>query len=237
MHGSVLQNKDYIKFAEQSCVDVLALQDLDKGIAAGDPRAGTYKAKNERGEEVEYLLSWPGLTIEQVKALHASKAGTYNDTRGIPFTGIIDPHTESRMAAISGARPAGAVIDAVTEAKKTLARNYGEGISRKAYRDLREKQAAIRADLEKGDVVKAMATQRALEGKFTKAAEPVQKLLGATRSEALEAAGKKLEEAEAMLSAGNAKEAAALLGRLAPALRGTDLEARHAELLAKAKPS
>lgn len=237
MHGSVLQNKDYIKFAEQNCVDVLALQDLESGIAAKDRRAGTYKAKNEKGEEVEYLLSWPGLTVEQVKKLFESKARTYNDTRGIPFTGIIDPHTEERMSAISGSRPAGAVIDAVTEARKKLAERYGEGLPRKAYRELREKQASIRGDLEKGDVVKATVTQRALEDKFARAAEPVQKLLAATRSEILEAAGKKLDEAEAMLSGGRAKEAATLLAKLAPALRGTDLEARHSELLAKTKPT
>ena len=41
--------------------------DLAAAMKKGDRRAGTYKAKDENGKEVEYLVSWPGLTLEDMK--------------------------------------------------------------------------------------------------------------------------------------------------------------------------
>ena len=87
----MLQNEKYIEFANENTVEVVALGRLDEAIQKNERKAEEYDAKDESGKPVKYMVEFPGLTREEIIALHQSKASTYNDTKGIPFTAIIDP--------------------------------------------------------------------------------------------------------------------------------------------------
>jgi len=93
VHGSVLQNKKYIKFAYENTVEVLALSRLDEGIQKGDKRAATYSGDDGK----EYMVGWPNLTAADISSMCSSKAGSYNNTGKIPFTCIVNPHDEAEM--------------------------------------------------------------------------------------------------------------------------------------------
>ena len=75
MHRSVMQNKKYIKFADKNTVEVIAIGGATAAVKSGHKKAGTYKAKNAAGEEVEYLLEFPGMTAAGLSILliHARK--------------------------------------------------------------------------------------------------------------------------------------------------------------------
>ncbi len=116
MHGSVLQNKKYIKFHDENTVEVISLGSLESGIEKGDKRAGTYTAKDAAGNEVEYMISWPGLTKDDIGKLRSSPAGQFNKTGRIPYTSIVDPYTGKEMVVIKGAT-SGKIMDAVLAQK------------------------------------------------------------------------------------------------------------------------
>jgi hypothetical protein len=233
MHGSVLQNEKYIKFSEKNTVEVLALQRLDEAIQKQDKRAGTYKAKDEAGNEVEYMLEWPGLTAKEIGELSSSKAGTFNDTGGIPYTAIVNPHTLEKMAFFKGGTSASSIMDSVAEQRKALTKQYGASIDRKELTDLRKQEASIRKEMEGGDLAKAFATYTALAKKHEKSAESLKARVAQLEPPLLDAATKALDEIEA----GDLKSNAAKLDRLARALKGTSLEPRATELLARSKSS
>jgi len=233
MHRSVLQNKKYIKFAEKNSVEVMAISGAQKAVKEGHAKAGTYKAKNAAGEEVEYLLEFPGMTAAQLDKLARSGASKYNE-RGIPNTTIVNPHNLEAMTAFKGSQAAGYVMDEVTKARKVLTASYGKGIARKKYRKIRETQDQIKKDAADGNFAKAVGDVMKLEKSTVKFAT-VHTMIVAFRGEIVGMAGKHLDELEALIGRGEKKAAAKELGPLTRALKGTDLEARAAELLAKAK--
>ncbi len=126
-----MQNKKYIKFARKNTVEVLSLSRLDEGVREGSPKAAKYKKKDADGDMVEYMVEWPSLTYEQIMQLNRSKAATYNKTGRIPYTCLVNPHTEEEMHAIKGGYSASSLMDAVTEAQKKLTKEYGRGMKRK----------------------------------------------------------------------------------------------------------
>jgi hypothetical protein len=231
----VLQNKKYISFAEDNTVEVLNLQDLDKGMEKKDKRAGTYKAKGADGTESEYLLEWPGLTVEDVENMRQTKANTYNKTNGIPYTSIIDPFTLDEMEKISGAYAAAELMDIVTAKKKELEKAHGKGTSRRTLAKFKETDAAIKKSLADGNLAKAVTDSLALQKKVSKDGEAIVEMAKKTGVEVLEAAGKQLDEIEAMIGRGEKPEAAKQLGPLSRALKGTDLEARALALIEQTK--
>lgn len=235
MHGSVLQNKKYIKFSEENTVEVMVMSQLDKGIEAGDKRAGTYKAKDEQGNEVEYLLEFPGLTVAELNAFGGTKAGTYNTTGRIPYTAIVNPHTLAEISNIPGGFAVGKLTDAVEEAKKTLNKEHGPSLSRKDLEKLEKQISEIREDTAEGNFVKAFGAMGKLEKSAAKEPEQVQAKVAGVKAEVVEAAGKKLDELEALIGRGEGKAAARELGSLARSLKGTDLEERANALLDSAK--
>jgi hypothetical protein len=231
VHGAVLKNKKYIAFADENTVEVISLQDLDKGMEKNDRRAATYKEKGANGQERECLVEWAGLTVEEINALHGSKAGTYNNTGSIPYTAIVDPHTLEQMDKISGGYGAGTLMEMVTAARKELEKQHGKGVSRKSLNKVRDADREIREELDKGNLAKALADSAALEKKVAKESAAVVDLAGKTRATVLEAAGKQLDEIEAMIARGEKAGAAKQLGPLARALKGTTLEERALALL------
>lgn len=235
MHGSVLQNKKYIAFAEENTVEVLALSRLEEGIEKQDKKAGTFRAKDVDGQEKEFFLAWPNLTLEDIKALGGSKAGTYNNTNKIPYTAIVDPHTLEEMENIKVGYGAGSLMDIVTARKKELEKAHGKGLSRKTLGKVKEADASIRGHLAKGDLAKALAESAALQKKVAKEPPAIMELADKTGVEVLDAAGKRLDELEAMIGRGEKAEAGKELGPLSRALKGTALEERALALLAQTK--
>lgn len=231
----MLQNKKYIAFAEENTVEVLALSRLDEGIEKKDKRAGTFKAKDIDGQEKEFMLGWPNLTAEDIKALNGSKAGSYNQTGKIPYTAIVDPHTLEEMDNIKGGYGAGTLQDLVTAKKKELEKAHGKGVSRKTLTKVREADAGIRKALADGNLVKALTDSAAFQKKVAKESPAIVEMAGKTAADLLEAAGTKLDEIDAMISRGEQAEAMKQLGPLSRALKGTTLEERAMALLEKTK--
>jgi hypothetical protein len=155
MHSAVLQNKKYIGFSRKGTVEVLSLSSLDRGIEAGDPKAGTYKAKDEDGNEVEYLLSWPGLTVEDVTKIRESPAPRYNKSGKIPYTTIVDPYTLEEIEGWVGGQSANTIMDAAVKATRLLQKEHGKGLSRD--------------EIDKVDEAVAKATELSSEMDFDKA--------------------------------------------------------------------
>ena len=231
----MLQNKKYIAFAEENAVDVLTMDRLQEGIDKKDKRAGTYKAKDADGQEKEFLLSWPSLTVEELKKMGETKAGTYNTTGKLPYTAVVDPHTLEEMGNLPGGFSLGALTDLVAAKKKELEKAHGKGVSRKTLTKVKEADAGIREALAAGNLAKALADSAALQKKVAKESPAIVEMANKTGVEVLEAAGKQLGEIEAMIARGEKAEAGKQLGPLSRALKGTTLEERALALLEQSK--
>jgi hypothetical protein len=234
MHSSVLQNKKYIAFSSENTVEVISLGRLDEGIQKGDARAATYEAEDEEGNKVQRLVSWPSLTVEEIDALRRSKAGTYNDTGKIPFTCVVNPHTLEEMQRWSGGQSSKTIIEAVTEHKKTLAKEHGPSLSRSVLAKFRQQATVVRETLAKYGVAKAMTKFRTLERFAGKYGETMQGKAAELGEELMDAARADLDKAESLIEAGDTMGAKKILTPLRSALRVTDLAALVKELMEKA---
>jgi hypothetical protein len=235
MHSSVLQNKKYMKFASERTVEVIAVSSLDSGISKGDARAGTYKAKDENGKDVEYLVSWPGLTIDDMKKLRRSKAPGYNDTRGIPYVAIVNPHTLEKFAGWNGGS-SGKIMEAVDEAQKALKKEYGKPVSRKDLMKVRKEENKVRKLLKAGDLGKAWTLYAGFDKKVSKKGKAFQELSKKLEADLLAASDKVLTELEAAAARGETKQVEKELRKLARPLKGTSLEERVNKLAEAVKP-
>lgn len=146
----MLQNKKYIKFANENTVEVLSLSRLDEGIKKEDPKAAKYTKKNAAGEKVEYMAKWPNLTLDMIQKMRTTKAGTYNDTGKIPYTCLINPHTLDRMHTFKGASAKG-IMEEVKAATKALKAEHGKGLKRKSINKINAGITKSVAATEKGD--------------------------------------------------------------------------------------
>lgn len=224
MHSALCCNKKYMDFAADNTVEVISLSDLEKGVEAGDRRAETYEAK-VGGETAKYLCEFPGLTVEDVKALRHSKAGSYNQTGKIPYTCIVDPWTLEEIQHWSGGQSSKSIIEAVEVARATLEEAHGEGLSRKELRKLDRTEEKAAEAVEKQDYAKAI---KLLDKAAKDAPEVLQPRIKEARDGVIEAAGKAIDEAE---STEDAREAKRTLRRLRTKLKGTGLEPRVEQLL------
>jgi hypothetical protein len=225
MHGSVLTNDKYAKFANENTVEVMAMGRLDEAIEKGERRASTYAGMRE-GREVRFMFEWPGLTAEEMNALNRSKAGTYNDTGGIPMTFLVDPHTLAEITRWrGGGTTAKDIVEGVEAARKTLAQAHGQGFSRKAWNKILEAEEDAWARVGKEDYTKAVA---ALDKEIAKGAgwpEEVKERLQGTRARVVAVAEARIQELET-LAAEDATKAKAELRKLLRKLKGTGLESR-----------
>lgn len=234
MHASVMCNEKYIEFAAENTVEVIALQDLEKGIDANDRRAATYDGKDAQGRAAKFFVEFPGLTKEQLLALHASKASSYNDTGGIPFTVIVDPFTLAEMKRFPGGGiPAKNIMESVLEQRKTLASRHGAGISRAKLTKVTAEVDRIAGALAKSGIAKSLADYRKLETSVAKEPDALRAKLEPAMKAILEAAAKELDAAESAIASGDMAGAKKILGRLGRSLEGTDLASRAAEIAAK----
>lgn len=239
MHGSVLQNEDYISFSNENTVEVLALGRLDEGIQKNDPRAAEYDAKDAEGKPVKYMVSWPGLTKEEIFALNSSPAGQYNNTGGIPFTCVVNPHDLKEMQRWQGGQSSKTLMEAVAAHKKTLNAQFGASLSRGTLKKIDEDGKKISASIEKGNLAAAAADLKKLEksvtGKDGKIPEGLKPRVEKVQSALTGAIGAVLDEVEGMIGSGDAAGAKKSLAKVAAAAKGTSAEARVKELDAKIK--
>jgi hypothetical protein len=231
VHGSVLQNKKYIKFASENTVEVMALSRLQEGIQKKDRKAATYKAK----DGTVYLVQFPNLTVADIGKLRSSKAGSYNNTGKIPYTAIVDPHTLEEMESIKGGYSGKTLMEIVKIHRKALEADHGRSISRKVLTKIRKQQTGIEKELEKESYSKALAATAKLEKSVAKQPAALIEMAGKIKAGVVAACAKKLDSLEALIGRGAKGEASKELGPLARALKGTSLEERAGELLARAK--
>ncbi len=235
----MLQNEKYIEFAEDNTVEVLCLQEVDKGMkdASQKAKSGTYEAKDETGKTVTYLKEYAGMSVEHLNTLNSSPAGQYNDSGFNPYIAIVDPHTLKKMKGLTKGSAAGGLMDAVAEAKATLNKEHGPSMKRSTLLKFQAGVKAVEESLTKGGSAKALGEYRKLEASIAKEPQALKDEAKKLEEKLLDAAKSDLDKADGFIAAGDMKAASALLKPFASLLKGTDLEARLKELLEKTKPA
>ena len=235
MHSSVLQSKKYIEFAEDNTVEVMALGRLDEGIQKGDPKAATYKTKDENGNEVEYLVSWPNLTVDDIQSMRGSPAGQFNQTGKIPYPAIVDPHTGKQMKGLPGGQSAKGMMEKIAEYKEELEEKYGPSLKRSDLRKFQEGSDKVAAVLKDKGVAKAFVEYRKLEKTAAKMGERVLKKAEVVQKTLLDAAESELEKIADLLDSGDVGAAKKALNPLKRVLKKTPLQETVDDLYAKLK--
>lgn len=229
MHSAVMQNAKYIKFAEKNTVEVISLGSLQQGVDKQDRLAATYTATRD-GKEVELMVEYPNLTLEEMLALNSSPGGQYNKTGKIPYTSIVDPHTLEEVQNWSGGQGAGTIMDAVNDVRKAMIKEHG-------------KPTLTRRDLSKLTEAETDATELIEDGEFSKALDAISDAapeemqeypmikarVERARSGVVKAAEAALKDVEALIAEDPRKGKSALT-KLTSRLKGTGLEDRAAEL-------
>jgi hypothetical protein len=231
MHSAVMQNADYIKFASQNTVEVIALSRLDEAVSKGDRKAATYLATVD-GKKVERMLSWPSLTYDEMIALNQSPAGQYNDTGGIPFTAIVDPYTLEPYKKLSGGQSASRIEEISLELKKQLEKEHGKGMSRKEYAAFAAAENEVAALTEAGEYTKALGKLDAATKNAKNWPQEITPRIDKAREAVIAAATARLDAIEEQ-AAEDAVAAKRDLDKLALKLRGTGLEQRAKEMAAE----
>ena len=229
MHRSVLQNKKYIKFADENTVEVICIGGAQKAVEDGHAKAEQYEGKDEAGNKVMYMVEFPGMTAEQLDKLSRSGAAKYHG-KGIPYTAIVNPHTLEEMTSFLGGQSAKTLMGAVDEQKKALEKQYGKSMRRKDLARFQKDVAEIRAHVTLGDLDKALKGVDKLVKDTEKQAEALQKKAAELQTEVVAATTKRLDEIEAVIQRGETKGLKRELMSLGYATRGTDLESRVKEL-------
>jgi len=233
----VLQNEEYIAFADDNTVEVLSLGSIQDGISKKDKRADLYDAKDADGKAVQYMKEFAGCTVEQLEALNGSPGGQYNKTGHIPYVSIVDPYTLKELKSMPGGAAKGGLIKAVAEAKDALNKEHGASVKRSALWKIEASVKTLDASLTKDGPAKVLPDVVKLETSVAKEHELLKTTVATFKEKVLEAAKAQLDDAEAKIGSGDLKGATKILNALAPSLKGTDLGRRANELLEKTKPA
>ena len=234
MHSSVMCNDKYIGFADDNTVEVISLSRLDEGIEKDDRRAATYEAK-AGGETVKYMVEFPGMTTDQMLALNRSKAASYNNTGGVPYTCVVDPFTlEEIKNWPGGGHSAKSLIEEIGEIGETLRKEHPVGLKRKDLRKYEEAEADANAEAKDGDYTKALKELEKGTKKASEWPEELQARVAAARTGIIDQATKCVDDVEALIGT-DAKEARKQIGRLKSKIKGTGLEDRLAALDAQVR--
>lgn len=233
MHSAVLQNKKYIKFASQNTVEVMVMSGLEGGIQKKDRKAATYESVDESGKKVEYLVEFPGMRVEDITGMTRTKAASYNDTGSIPHTAFVDPFTLEKLEGIKGGASAGQVTDAAEAAMKIIRKQNGKAeFSRKDIAKIDSAAAKVQKELGRSRLDKALSAVRKLEKSAKSWPELAQGRVAKIKQVVLDAASAQIDEYE-KLGESNPRMAKTKLAVLGGRLKGTELEARVKDLIAK----
>lgn len=232
MHSAVLQNKKYIQFAKKNSVEVIALGSLDRGIENGDPKAATYTGKDDNGNPVEYLLKYPGMTIDEMNALARSDARKYNKTGKIPYTSVVDPHTLKEVKGFLGGQSAKTIMNEISTALRTLRKNHGQGVSRDSLESVHTAIKSARALSKESDFAMAVKELAKATKKAKNIPESLQKELDQARNAIVKSAEGELKSLEALARV-NPDKVKKKLRNLKRRFAGTGLEDRIEKLSEK----
>lgn len=237
MHSSVLQNEDYIKFSDENSVEVLCFGRLDEALQKQpeDARVQEYDSKDEDGTTVKRMVAWPSLTKDEIYKLNSSKGASYNNTGKIPFTCIVNPWDEAEMQRWQGGTGTKAIMEGVLAAKKTLNAAKGPSLSRPVLKKFDVDSKKLLEAMPKAGTAKTLTEFNKMVKGLGKSETGMKPRTDKVLAAILEAATQELDQADAALGSGDAAAAKKILDKLAPALKGTDLETRAKELLAKVK--
>ena len=179
MHSSVLHNAKYVKFAEENTVEVVTMEESDRAIREKSRLIRTYKGKDIHGEETDYLVELPGMTLEDVQTISSANSPALEYIQGdkIPYHAIVDPHTLKEMEGFYGKKSAQQIIEIVGRHVKALKKQYGPGVPRKEWRRLIAREAEIDKLLVKEDIAGAMKAYRAAARLFKQPPELIRERL------------------------------------------------------------
>lgn len=238
MHRAVFENKAYIRFSRENCVEVMAMQDIERALAEKPKRAETYKTKDAYGDEIECFVKFPGVTIDQMRELIEGPALGYMEGSLMPYTGVVDPHTLKAIGGVKRGEPytASHFIDVIRPHVKALKEKYGAGIDRKAWDGIHARLVKVDLALGENGVDRAMALHNEMV-KLAGARPPdaLKRRLESTLEVILGDAGERLDTLEARTAKGEGAKVKRELAKLAKALQGTKLEKRAAAALAAAR--
>ncbi len=234
MHRDVLRHADYIRYAGENTVEVIAMEEMALALEKKDRNVSTYAALDPEGRPVQYLVEFPGLTVEAMRALSDSPAIGYMRGGRIPYTAIVNPHDLEEMEGIEGRRTAKELVAAIEPHRKALLDRHGKGMTRKAWDAMLRRRAEIDRLLVEGKIRGAMEAYRMLARETAGSGEIAERKAKISLELILEDAVKALDALEASLAEGKAAEARAPLRELVAALQGTPLAERATALLARA---
>jgi len=229
VHRSVLMNKSYIKFAALNTVEVISMEEIDRAVEKKSSHIKTYKTKDAYGDEIDYLVEFDGLTIDELKDLSSTDAIlSFMEGGRIPYTAIVDPHTGEAMEAMKGKPTVASLSAAVLRARQVLTEKHGRGLPRKQWDGLAA--AEVRVDLLciAGKFVDALKAHKKAAAEFKQPPKIVKTRLVVIR-ESIDADVKKLLDACEKKDKLDAK-ARRELASLAKALGDTPLGKRAANL-------
>jgi hypothetical protein len=214
----VLQNKGYIKFAAANSVEVICMEEIGKAEREKASTIKTYKTKDPYGDEVEYLVEFAGLTLDDLKDISNNSAVlAFMDAAGkIPYTAIVDPHTGKAIEAFGGKPTVKSLSTKIASARKKLEAEHGKGVPRKQWNELGKLEISVDLLLANEKYVEALAAQKKARAKFKRPRPAVKTRLEAMRASIDKDIGKHLDECAKNKSL-SAKEKAAL-AKLAKAL-------------------
>ena len=170
----------------------------------------------------------------QLDKLASSGANKYN-ARGIPNTTIVNPHTLEAMIALKGGQSSKSLIGIIDEQKNALNKQYGKSLKRKDLRKFNDAANGVLGEMGKGQFDKALRSASKLAASVAKKAQALQDKAKKVQADVVEAADKRVDELAAVVGRGETKGVARELTGIVSAAKGTDLETKAKELLAKVK--
>ena len=180
MHRSVLQNKGYLKFSKANAVEVVSMEELGRALKEKAATVKTYKTKDAYDDEVEYLVEFPGLTLDDLKRLSdTEEILAFMEGGKIPYTAIVNPHTGKAMHAMKGKPTVKSLTKAIKAARKQLEKEHGKGVDRKLWRELGRVEVEFDKALAAKDLKKADALVAGISKKFKRPQPAVQTRLTA----------------------------------------------------------
>jgi hypothetical protein len=230
----VCENKAYIRFSRDNCVEVMCMKDIDQALAEKPKRAETYKTTDAYGDEIECFVKFPGVTVQQMKDLHEGEALNYMQGPLMPYTAVVDPHSLEDLVGIKRgeASTAQSFIKVISGHVRALKKKYGPGIDRKLWDFVRQGQVEIDLLLGEEKISDALRLLREMEKRSARQPEVLVRKVNASRESVLADAGERLDALEKLLAGGQSSKARRELKELAELLSGTPLGERAASLRA-----
>jgi len=224
----VLDNPSYIRFSRESCVELMCMKDIEQALAEKPAHAATYKAKDAYGDEIECFECCPGVTIDQMKALHEGKPIEYMKGPLMPYTAVVDPHTLKDLGGIERgqATSASAFIEVISRHVKALEAEHGKGVEAKLWEYVTDAQVRVDLLLGESKLDKALALVDEMARKTARQHETVQRKAAASREAVFADAARRLDALEKEIEGGHGGQARAEASRLAKMLKGTELADR-----------